>query len=253
MADPGAGEWWADYFDEDFVALYRPFLPPERTLEEAAGAAEMLGLERGDRVLDLACGWGRHSLELAAAGARVTGLDRSAHLLEVARRAALQAGRRVAWVRADMRRLPFREAFDAAVSLFSSLGYFGSDAADLEVLRGVRRALRPGGRFLLETMHRDQVAREFVERDWWPGADGAHVWVEREFDAVAGVSHERLRWRRGRRSGEKRHSIRVRSATEWAALLEDAGLRPESWFGDWDLSPFELGSERLVVVARRGD
>ncbi len=253
MTDPAGSPtpWWVDYFDADFVELYRPFLPPERTAEEAEGVLATLGLGPGERLLDLACGWGRHSLELAAAGMWVTGLDRSAHLLGLARQAALEAGRRVDWVRGDVRHLPFRASFDAVVSLFSSLGYFGSDEAELEVLRGVRWALRPGGRFLLETMHRDHIAREFVERDWWQGAGGAHVWVEREFDAVAGISREWLRWRRGRRKGEKHHAIRVRSATEWARLLETGGFVPIQWFGDWNLSPFELGSERLIVVARR--
>lgn len=248
MADESP--WWADYFDEDFVRLYRPFLPEEQSREEAEAVADILGLERGARLLDLACGWGRHSLELARGGLRVTGLDRSGTLLGLAREAALAEGLRVDWVRADMRRLPFRPAFDAVVSLFSSLGYFGSDEEDVAVLRGAREALRPGGLFLLEVMHRDHVAREFVERDWWEGPDGEHVWVEREFDAVLGESREWLRWRKGRRSGEKHHRIRVRAATEWARLLEVAGLEPEAWFGGWDLSPFEHLSPRLIVLAR---
>lgn len=250
MGEGVAEGWWGRYFDRDFYELYRPFLPPELSREEAAGALEMLGLEVGARLLDLACGWGRHSIEFARAGLRVTGLDRSGTLLALAREAAREAGVRPGWVRGDMRSLPFRESFDAVVSLFSSLGYFASDEEDLRVLRGVREALRPGGLFLLEVMHRDGVAREFVERDWWEGEGGAHVWVEREFDAVEGVSREWLRWRRGRRSGEKHHVIRVRTATEWAALLRAAGLAPDLWYGGWDLSPFEHTSERLIVLAR---
>lgn len=245
-----APDWWDGYFDEDFVDLYRPFLPPERTSEEVEGVLVVLEPEPGARVLDLACGWGRHSLGLAEAGLRVTGLDRSPTLLGIARESAREAGLDVGWVRGDMRALPFLGEFDVVVSLFSSLGYFGSDAGDLQVLREVVGALRPGGRFLLETMHRDQVAREYVERDWWEGESGEHVWVEREFDAVAGVSHERLRWRKGGRTGEKRHSIRVRAAPEWERLLAEAGLVAEEWFGGWDLAPFEHTSERLIVLAR---
>jgi len=242
--------WWQDYFDEDFVRLYRPFLPPERTEEEVAGVLALLDPAPGTRLLDVGCGWGRHSVALAREGVRVTGLDRSATLLRIARDAARGAGVSAGWVLGDMRRLPFRSSFDAAVSLFSSLGYFGSDGEDVAVLRGVREALRPGGRFLVEVMHRDHLAREFVERDWWEGEEGEHVWVEREFDAVEGVSRECLRWRRGGRTGEKRHSIRLRTATEWAALLEAGGLHPEEWYGGWDLSPFEHTSERLIVLAR---
>ena len=243
--------WWTTYFDAAFVDLYAPFLPPEQTREEVAAVLEILGLAAGARVLDLACGWGRHSLELADAGLEVVGFDRSGDLLRLARESGRNAESRVRWVRGDMRRLPFRSSFDAVVSLFSSLGYFGSDDDDLLVLSEAREALAPEGLFLLEVMHRDHVAREFVERDWWTGAGGEHVWVEREFDAVAGVSSEWLRWRKDDRTGEKHHRIRVRSATEWAGLLRAAGLEPEEWFGDWDLSPFEHTSERLIVLSRR--
>lgn len=251
MDGEGGAGWWSGYFDRDFVELYRPFLPEELTRLEVHGVQEALQLPRGARVLDLACGWGRHAVELAAAGLRVTGLDRSEVLLATGR--AAPGGARVRWVCGDMRELPFRAEFDAVVSLFSSLGYFGSDEGDEQVLREVRRVLRPGGALLVECMHRDLVAREFLERDWWEGEDGTHVWVEREFDAVEGVSREVLRWRggAGEREGEKRHEVRVRTATEWARLLRAAGLVPEEWFGSWSLAPFEHTSERLIVLARR--
>jgi len=243
--------WWSTYFDEDYVRLYRPFLPAESTLEDAAGVVGMLGLPDGARVLDLACGWGRHSVALSRLGLKVTGLDRSPVLLDLARRSAIEVEESVEWVRGDMRHLPFRAAFDAVVSLFSSLGYFETEEEDAAVLAEVREALRPDGLFLMEIMHRDHIVREYVERDWWEGPGGAHVWVEREFDAVAGVSREWLRWRRGRITGEKHHTIRVRTATEWVRLLEGAGLRVVECYGGWDLSPFDRHSERLVVVAHR--
>jgi SAM-dependent methyltransferase len=245
------GGWWDSYFDERFLELYGPFLPDEETRREAGAVMEMLGLPRGARLLDLGCGWGRHAIELARAGLRVTGLDLSEPLLAAARQRAAEAGVAVEWVRGDMRELTFESEYDAVVSLFSSLGYFPTERAELAVLRGVRRSLVPGGTLLLETMHRDLLARDFAERDWWEGPRGEHVWVEREFDAVAGVSREWLRWRGGEGpAGEKYHEIRVRSATEWDRLLARAGFRGEEWFGDWDLSPFTHESERLIVLAR---
>lgn len=247
----GAPDWWDGYFDRDFVRIYRDFLTPERTLREVGGILEMLGLPEGARVLDLACGWGRHSVELARAGHRVTGLDLSPTLLARARKRAAAAGVEVEWVRGDMREPGRAGEFDAVLSLYSSLGYFLSDEEDLHVLRSARDALRPGGVFLLETMHRDHVVCGFADRDWWETADGATVWVERDFDAVEGVSREWLRWRRGEEAGEKFHALRIRSATEWDALLREAGLQPTDWYGDWDLAPFVHTSETLIVVARR--
>jgi cyclopropane fatty-acyl-phospholipid synthase-like methyltransferase len=242
--------WFEGYFDEAFIELYRPFLTAERTTDEAAAVLELLELEPGARVLDLACGWGRHSVELARAGLEVTGLDLSETLLARAAKRAEAAGVSVEWVRGDMRELPWRGRFDAVVSLFSSLGYFLSDEEDLRVLRASACSLKPGGLFVLETMHRDQIARGFVERDWWRGEAGRAVWVEREFDAVAGITREWLFFERADGSrGEKYHAMQVRTATEWDHLLRSAGLAPLAWYGDWDFSEFTHESERLIVLA----
>lgn len=250
--EPGGG-WWEDYFDETFVDIYRDFLTPERTEREVAGLREMVALPPAAEVLDLACGWGRHSIALARSGLRVTGLDLSKTLLARARRRATAAGVAVDFVRGDMREIPWTERFDLVISLYSSLGYFLSDVEDLRVLRGVRAALRPEGAFVLETMHRDHVVTHFAERDWWETDGGGTVWVEREFDAVAGVSREWTRWRKGKRAGEKYHELRVRSATEWDALLRAAGLVPVDWYGSWEMVPFSRTSEDLIAVCRRGD
>lgn len=251
MSAHGSGEWWEEYFDRTFVRIYRDFLTPERTAREVEGIVEILGLPQGARVLDLACGWGRHSIELARAGFRVTGVDLSETLLARARRRAEAAGVSVEWVRADMREVPREGEFDAVLSLYSSLGYFLSDEEDLRVLRGAHRALRPGGWLLLETMHRDHVVGGYADRDWWEADDGTLVWVEREFDAVEGVSREWLRWRKGEEGGEKFHALRVRTATEWDALLRRAGLRPVEWYGGWEMEPFVHTSEVLVAAARK--
>jgi cyclopropane fatty-acyl-phospholipid synthase-like methyltransferase len=242
-------DWWTSYFDEDFHALYSPLLPAEDTRQEAETVVELLGLEKGACVLDLGCGWGRHAVELARLGCSVVALDQSAVLLERGRALAREAGVEVEWVQGDMREIGREGEFDAVLSLFSSLGYSGGDEDDVRVLRAARSALREGGSFLMETMHRDQVARGYLESDWWEGADGAPVWVEREFDAVAGVSREWLRWLAGGMVREKYHEIRIRTATEWARLLDAAALEPLSWYGGWDLSPFSIRSDQLIVLA----
>jgi SAM-dependent methyltransferase len=153
--------------------------------------------------------------------------------------------------RGDMREIPWRGRFDAVLSLYSSLGYWLSDDEDLRVLRGARDALRPDGAFVLETMHRDHIVGDYAARDWWETDDGMTVWVEREFDAVEGVSREWTRWSKGSKRGEKYHELRIRSATEWDALLRRAGLVPVDWYGDWELAPFVHTSEDLIVVCRR--
>lgn len=243
--------WWEEYFDETFVDIYRDFLTPARTEREVEGLREMVPLEPGARVLDLACGWGRHSVALARAGFRVTGVDLSRTLLARAKKRAKAAGMEVNLVRGDMREISYAEEFDAVLSMYSSLGYWLSDEEDLRVLRAARSALKPGGFFVLETMHRDHAVGGYAHRDWWETEGGGTVWVEREFDAVDGVSREWTRWTKGEESGEKYHELRIRTATEWDRLLRSADLIPVDWYGDWELAPFIHTSEDLIIVCRR--
>jgi SAM-dependent methyltransferase len=183
----------------------------------------------------------------------VTGLDLSETLLERGRKRAAAAGVEVDFVHGDMREIPWRGRFDAVLSFYSSLGYFLSDDEDLRVLRGAREALRSDGVFVLETMHRDHIVGDYAARDWWEADDGTTVWVEREFDAVEGVSREWLRWSKAGKGGEKYHELRIRTATEWDRLLRAAGLVPVDWYGDWELAPFIHTSEDLIVVCRRAE
>ncbi|MFW6330888.1 MAG: class I SAM-dependent methyltransferase [Gemmatimonadota bacterium] len=219
---------------------------------EAAAIRELTGLAQDDRVLDLGCGWGRHLGLLRGAGHDVTGVDRPLPLLRLARAEDTGAAGRL--VAGDMRRLPFGDgAFDAVLNVATSLGLFLDDAEAVRALGEARRVVRPRGRLLLEGMHRDDVVTDYAARDRWLLDDGTAVRARRRFDALAGVSHEVLRWRRADGGeGRKRHSLRLRTATEVAGLLEAAGWAVEAAFGDWDGAPFRHDAPRLIFLATAG-
>src|SRR5690606_22323276 len=104
MDDPQAApSWWATYFDDVFLRIYRPLMDEERTTTEVAAVRDLLGLAPAARLLDVGCGWGRHSIELASQGFQVTGVDYSPHLLQEAERTAAAEGIEVRWITGDMR------------------------------------------------------------------------------------------------------------------------------------------------------
>lgn len=249
----GPEPWWRTYFDDTFFRLHRDLFPEQDSRIEVAAMRELLGLPAGARVLDVPCGWARHTLLLAEGGHEAFGADISVPLLERAAAAARNDGWPIRFVASDMRTLPFRDgAFDAVLNVFTSLGLFLTDEQDLLALREAARVLRPGGAFLLESMHRDDVMSDYAERDGWTLPDGTQVRVRRRFDPVSGVSRERLRWRSGDESGEKRHELRLRSATEIHRLLRQAGFGPIEYFGDWDGASLERTSPRVIAIARKG-
>ncbi|MGH7466392.1 MAG: class I SAM-dependent methyltransferase [Longimicrobiales bacterium] len=241
--------WWQSYFGEDFFQLHHDLFPEEQSRGEVSAIIELLGLPVGSRILDVPCGWGRHSHLLAEAGYDVVGADLSLPLLRHAR--ARPAGRQLyGWIMCDIRSLPLpRASVDGVINVFTSLGLFQHDADHIAALAELRRVLRPGAPLLLESMHRDEVISAYAERDHWTLPDGTEVRVRRRFDPVGGISYERLRWRRGAQHGEKRHALRLRTATEVDLLLARAGFTTVRYCGDWDGAPLTQRSPHLIALA----
>jgi SAM-dependent methyltransferase len=243
--------WWRDYFGDDFFDLHVDLFPEELSRREVAGMLELLQLPVGARILDVPCGWGRHTVLFSESGYDIVGSDLSFDLLK---RVNMEPGPgpQPACIAADIRMQPLRSnSFDAVLNVFTSLGLFLDDAEDLRALREAHRLLKPGGKFLLESMHRDDVIAAYAERDRWFLPDGTEVRVQRRFDPVAGISYERLRWKNGERAGAKRHALRLRTATEIDALIRTAGFQDVQYFGDWDGRPFARTDSSLIAVAAK--
>ena len=246
-------DWFESFFGADYFEIYRDFFTPEATAAEVEGLVSLLGLPPGARVLDLACGHGRHAIPLAARGFDVTGYDLSELFLARARAEAASRGVALRWLRGDMRALPFEAEFDAVINVFTAFGYFTDEADDLETLRRVRRALVPGGRFLLETLHRDSLTARFRPQLEYTTSSGARVRRDYRWDLARDVIDDRVSLERpdGSRA-EYASSLRVRTLHQLLGLARAAGLEPLAWYGGLDGSTLELASRRLVLISAAG-
>jgi SAM-dependent methyltransferase len=242
-------DWWKTYFGDDFFHLHVDLFPEELSRREVAGMIELLQLPADARVLDAPCGWGRHTQLFAEAGYAIVGADLSHALL--GRAQTLGPGPK-SLAAADLRMLPFPDAsFDAVINVFTSLGLFVDDSEDVRAVCEAHRLLKPGGRLLLESMHRDDVIASFAPRDMWLLPDGTEVRVLRRFNPITGVSYERLKWRRGEESGRKRHAMRLRTATEIDDLLRVGGFDDVEYYGDWHGKPFAHDDASLIAIATK--
>lgn len=212
-------DWTDAYYGDLYLDSVADLLTPVLSAAEAEVIAALLELRPGERALDLACGHGRHLRPLAGR-ARLVGLERNAAYLGRARDAGASL------VRADLRRLPFREgAFDAAFSWYASL-FMWDDRANLAALGEAARVLRPGGRLLVHHANPLRLAREPEARAERALPGGGWVEEASRFDPRTGVDvcARRLARPDGTVLAGTAH-LRYYSPAEWSALAPRAGLR----------------------------
>ena len=153
------GEWFKDWFDKDYAAIYghRDGLEAEAAVAMALARAPQLA---AGPVLDLGCGGGRHLEVLRRSNPLAFGLDLSRDLLAMA-----PTDLRPWLLRGDMRRLPVRPSSLAAICMwFTPFGYF-SDAENRDLCRQLRGLLRPGGVLVLDYLNAPQVRAHLVPED----------------------------------------------------------------------------------------
>jgi len=162
-------DWWNRIFNSLYLKTDADVVDDQSiTVTEVDLIIQMLGLHPGDRILDLCCGQGRHSLELARRGfSRLEGLDRSHYLIHKARDQARQTMAGVKFREGDARQLPWAaDSFEAVLILGNSFGYFETIRDDLRVLKEVRRVLKPWGKLLIDIADGEYLRNHYQRRSW---------------------------------------------------------------------------------------
>ncbi len=246
--------WTDTYYGELYLDSAADLLTPELSALEAGAIAGLLRLTRGDRVLDLACGHGRHARALAGHVDLLAAVDRSGAYLRRAAGQSRAGPRAPRLVRADLRSLPFRDGtFDAVYSWYASL-FMWDEAGNAAALAELSRVLRHGGRALVQHANplrladdRDASARRSL-------ADGSVVEEQARFDPATGV--ERAHRRLLRPDGTVLAGtavLRYYRPEEWGPLSRQAGLRVQRVTSTTGVGagpgPLELGRDAPDLVA----
>lgn len=239
------GSFWRDLY---------PFMFPETRFADAikdAGKLLRLTRPKGKEVLDLCCGPGRFSIALAKRGYRVTGVDRTRSLLNKARARARGARARVEWIEQDMRDFVRPGAFDLALSMFTSFGFFDDKREDLQVLGNILTSLRPGGVLLIDVIGKERLARIFAPSVVTGLPRGASL-LQRHavFDDWTRIRNEWILIRRGRAKTFKFH-LTVYSGQELRDRMEQVGFVNVKLYGGLGGEEYGRDAQRLVAVGRR--
>jgi SAM-dependent methyltransferase len=244
-------EWFNN--DSFWITSY-PYMFPERTMEMAGEQVDkVLALTgvTGGAALDLCCGPGRHATALAARGFRVTGVDRTAFLLGKARERAEAENLDIEFVQEDMSHFIRPDAFDLAISMYTSFGYFDDKETDMTVLRNILASLKPGGVFVIDMMGKELLARIFEETNSTRYEDGSLVIRRREiFDDFTRIRNDWVLVQGDDVTSFTLHHT-IYSGQELRMLMESAGFVDIQLFGNLDGAPYGLAANRLLAVGRK--
>jgi SAM-dependent methyltransferase len=246
-----ARPWWEDLFNDDFIRTMAK-VTDAQIATEVDFIEESLGLAKEAFVLDMACGTGRHAIEMTRRGYQVVGFDLSLAMLARAADEAQEREQKLNFVQGDMREMTFGETFDGVYAWNTSFGFF-EEEKNSAVIANVHRALKPGGLLLLDVANRDFVVRQSPSLAWFEG-DGCVCMDEMHVDWIT----SRMRVKRTMmlddgRTKEIEYSIRIYALHELGKILHDQGFRVAEVSGRVSTPGSFIGADspRILVVAEK--
>lgn len=243
--------WWEELFNDDYIRTMAK-VTDAQIAREVSFIEESLGCEAGAMILDLACGTGRHAVEMAARGYQVVGFDLSLAMLARASDEAQERKQKINFVQGDMREMTFEEMFDGVFSWNTSFGFFDEEK-NAAVIAKVHRSLKKGGQFLLDVVNRDYLVRQSPSLAWYEG-DGCICMDEMHVDFITSrMKVKRTIMMDDGRTKEIEYSIRVYALHELGKLLHDNGFRVAEVSGRTATPGVFFGCEspRTLILAEK--
>ncbi len=243
--------WWEELFGDDFIRTMAK-ITDEQIAAEVDFIEDSLGVAKGGTMLDLACGTGRHAIELARRTYQVVGFDLSLAMLARAAEEAQERDQKINFVQGDMREITFENTFDGVYCWNTSFGFFEEEKNAL-VCGKVHKSLRAGGQFLLDVINRDFIMQQSPSLVWFEG-DGCICMDEMSMDWITSrMKVKRTMMLDDGRTREIEYSIRVYSLHELGKLLHDQGFRVAEVSGR-TATPgvfFGAASPRVLILAEK--
>lgn len=241
--------WYEEWFGKEYLEVYS-----HRNHQEAVSdidcVEKLLNLNKAGSILDLACGSGRHSLELARRGYHVTGVDLSSDLLAVAKEAAENEGLKIPFLKGDMRFPPLESKFHFLINMFTSFGYFENDQENSRIFAAFAEALHPGGKFLMDYINKDQVLAGLIAKD--TKIQGERTLIqERSYHHTTRRLEKKITIIYQGKQKQFLESVRLYTPEEILAMAEENHLIIDKCCGSLQGETFTLNSPRLVLVGSK--
>jgi SAM-dependent methyltransferase len=239
-------EWFEAWFDSPFYHILYKSRDEQEARQSLDNLLAAMDLHPGASILDLACGKGRHSRFLAEKGYRVTGIDISESSIAFARQFETV---HLEFYQHDMRQ-PFRtNYFDGIINMFTSFGYFKTDAEHFQALRRIAQNLKPGGIFLLDYFNSLWIRTHLVAAET-KTVDGVAFDLKKYIQG--GHVYKTVTFEQDGALQTYSEAVRLFELADFQRLFNATGLTIHKTLGDYDLTAFDAArSPRLILVAEK--
>lgn len=236
-------------FWEDFEILMFDRDRMEKTESDVKNIINLLNIKKGDTILDVCCGFGRHSNILANEGFQVTGIDITKKYINRAIKERKNPNN-PEFLYQDLLTYKNSNNFNCAINLFTSFGLLESEEDEVTGLKNVFNSLVKGGKYLIDIQGKELLCRDYEKNIWFESGD---VKVFLEYNILNSFTTLRSRWLyyKDNKMFEKSFDTRIYSALELATLLSSVGFKTVDIYGDLEGNPYDIKAKRLIVVGTK--
>jgi len=238
--------WFAEWFDSDYYHILYQHRDHSEAETFIRNLSEYLALPEDTKVLDLACGKGRHSIQLNELGYNVTGLDLSKESIQFAKQFE---NNKLHFTNGDMRKLNFKEKFDLVFNLFTSFGYFHEETDNLKVIKSIADTLKPKGKLVLDYLNTSRVIKNLPQSE---SVNVGNINFQVKKELIDQFIVKNIHFEDKSEHHNYQEFVRVIDLKKFKTYFKQSGLELIETFGDYYLNSFdETNSERLILVAQK--
>lgn len=241
-------EWFLDWFDENYLKYYLLMQSEELTKKQVKFIIDVLHLKENDRILDICCGIGRHLIELSKKGIYGVGVDFNKKYIDIANKNKKKS-KNLEFINIDTRKIDFENEFNAAISIWTSFGYF-TDRENLDLLKKVNRSLQNEGKLLIDIENIYYLVNN-LPKERWENKNDEYILERNELN----LRSSRLKTERilikNKKSFEYIRNYRIYTLSEFKNHLLDAGFKLVNYYGGYEKEELNLFSKRLIIISEK--
>ena len=242
-------EWFESWFEsEEYLKVYK-HRDEREALQLVESIISITNIKNKSKILDLACGAGRHSIEFAKKGFLLTAVDLSENLLNNAKVNAQNAEVDIDFIRADIRDFYIDDKFDLVLNLFTSFGYFESDEENFKVFKSAYDHLNENGFFIIDYFNKKYLEENLIPNSSLRIEDGEII-QKRRIEKGRVIKDIIIK----KNGNEKyfKESVKIYSLDEIKSKLELTKFNIKDIYGSFDRSKFDESlSNRIIIIAQK--